>query len=194
VKVDDYEDEPVVAPRFKRDAVRVATIDDVSGIVAIELSGISPHLRATRADDIAKAKRKRYAHWKSAIDGPAAGDFAKVWVADEGGAVLGFAHCDISPNPPRVAQVIELRVQDFHEERNVQRLLVKKALSLARRHGCEELSVVAGDAGRPEGAAICEMLRRYGFRPVYEGPVARANAVMQRGSLYVRTVETRARE
>jgi hypothetical protein len=192
--VDDYYvDEPVVAPRFKRDAVRTATIDDVPGIVQMELSRISPYVRSTRADEIATAERKRHAHWKSVIDGPAAGDYAEVWVTAEAGAIVGFAHCDISPGPPRLAQVVELRVDDYHEERNVQWLLVKKALNLARRHGCEELSVVAGGAVRQEGAAFNDVLRRYGFRQVYSGPVARANAVVRSGSVYLRSVVDESR-
>jgi ribosomal protein S18 acetylase RimI-like enzyme len=188
----DYEDglgstESVVAPRFRRDAIRRATDDDAAAIADLEVErgyGRTPA-------ELEARRRQRYAHWQKVLRGEAAGPTAEVWIAEEDRELIGFAHCNVGDGKTPTAQVFELRVTYEHKGRGVPELLLKKCIRLAQKRGARLLSVVLSDVGLYGEDDAATAAHRLGFHPVFTGPVARADTVTE-GAVVVKDVVDRS--
>jgi Acetyltransferase (GNAT) family len=155
---------PVVAPRFRRDAIRVARFGDQERIAKLEAGDWKD------ADYVTE----RRAWWRKVLLAPASGPNAEVWVAVEDGVVMGVAYCDlVHKRRYSFAQLLEFRVAPYDQDRGIQTLLLNKAIKFAKGGRCSTLSVILPSEWESYEGDTQRAVAALGFSPVYQGPVRR---------------------
>ena len=139
--------------------VRIAGAGDVAGIVYVHLRSSAAAYAALPPAVMAVTPETRRLQWADALD--SAG--SRVWVAADGGTIVGFCHLRFLPSPPHpipTAEISSLYIDPAWWGRGVGRRLVSVARRAVEEAGCRRLTLQVYEANT-RARAVYEAL---GFR------------------------------
>jgi GNAT superfamily N-acetyltransferase len=152
-----------------RPDIRAAEPDDHDAIVALSLRAWAPVYPSV--NDALGPELARLLHgddWRehqARVTRECVGDAsARAWVAEDGGAIVGFATAAVVDERRGIGEVVIVGVDPAAQRRGVGTLLVEEAEGWLRAQGMRV--AVIGTGGDPGHAPARELYQRLGYQPL----------------------------